>query len=139
MRINMILKEELIMPRGRKAKEVKTTLESQVDTVSEKPATAIVPDSKKELAHVHQVMHKVKAEVPAREAVKAPEVAAEVTVQFSGKSYSTADLVKIARDVWKYDLGKEDDDFETVDLYVVPEENLVYYVINGEVKGDFTI
>lgn len=62
-----------------------------------------------------------------------------VTVQFSGKSYSTEDLVKIARDVWKYDLGFKEDDFKNVDLYVKPEENTVYYVINGNVTGNFAI
>lgn len=68
-----------------------------------------------------------------------PEVIKNVTVQFSGKSYSTEDLVKIARDVWKYDLGFKEDDFKNVDLYVKPEENTVYYVINGNVTGNFAI
>ena len=62
-----------------------------------------------------------------------------VTVQFAGKSYSTEDLVKIAKDVWKYDLGKNEADFKDVELYVKPEESSVYYVINGDVTGSFAI
>lgn len=62
-----------------------------------------------------------------------------VHVQFSGKTYSTEDLVKIAKDVWKYDLKKKVGDFKAVELYVKPEESTVYYVINGEETGQFNI
>ena len=62
-----------------------------------------------------------------------------VHVQFSGKTYTTEDLVKIAKDVWKYDLKRKVGDFKAVELYVKPEESVVYYVINGEEKGQFNI
>lgn len=62
-----------------------------------------------------------------------------VHLEFAGKSYSTEDLVKIAKDVWKYDLKKKVGDFKSVELYVKPEESVVYYVINGEEKGQFNI
>lgn len=82
---------------------------------------------------------------PAKESLKtsapvdAPVAVGNVTVQFSGKSYSTEDLVKIAKDVWVYDLGKDVADFKSVELYVKTEENTVYYVINDEVQGSFNI
>ena len=60
-------------------------------------------------------------------------------VQFAGKSYTTDELVKIAKDVWKYDLKQKAGDFKSVELYVKPEENTVYYVINGDVTGNFGI
>lgn len=69
----------------------------------------------------------------------APATEEKVTVQFSGKSYSTEDLVKIAKDIWVYDLGKDEADFKSVELYVKTEESTVYYVINGEVQGSFNI
>lgn len=62
-----------------------------------------------------------------------------VHVQFSGKTYTAEDLVKIAKDVWKYDLKRKVGDFKAVELYVKPEESVVYYVINGEEKGQFNI
>ncbi len=76
-----------------------------------------------------------KAAAPA----KKEEVKANVSLQFDGKEYKTEDFVKIAKDVWQYDLGKKVADFKTVDLYVKPEENAVYYVINGNVTGCFAI
>ena len=62
-----------------------------------------------------------------------------IHVQFSGKTYSAEELVKIAKDVWKYDLKKKVGDFKSVELYVKPEESIVYYVINGEERGHFSI
>ena len=73
-------------------------------------------------------------------AVSAKKTAAEkITVQFGGKSYSTDELVKIAKDVWKYDLEKDENDFKSVELFVKPEESMVYYVINEDVLGSFAI
>ena len=64
---------------------------------------------------------------------------AEVVLQFAGKEYTNEDLVKIAKDVWKYDLKQKVGDFKSVKLYVKTEENKVYYVINGDVTGEFDI
>ena len=75
------------------------------------------------------------AKTPAKKAA----VKETLHVQFAGKSYTTDELVKIAKDVWKYDLKQKAGDFKSVELYVKPEENAVYYVINGDVTGKFDI
>ena len=62
-----------------------------------------------------------------------------LSIQFSGKSYTSQELVVMAKDVWKYDLKQKASDFKSVELYVKPEENLAYYVINGEHTGSFLI
>lgn len=72
-------------------------------------------------------------------AKKAAAKKAEVTVEFAGKAYSTEQLVQIAKDVWKYDLGRKATEFKTVEIYVKPEENQAYYVVNGEVTGSFSL
>lgn len=77
----------------------------------------------------------VKKEAPAKKTA----VKETIHLQFAGKAYTTEDLVKIAKDVWKYDLNQKVGDFKTVELYVKPEENMVYYVINGDVTGSFAI
>lgn len=69
----------------------------------------------------------------------AAEVKPAVHLQFSGKSYSTEDLQKIASDVWKYDLHKEEEEYTSLELYVKPEESVVYYVFNGDITGSFFI
>ena len=67
------------------------------------------------------------------------EVKATINFQFGGKSYTTEDLLKSCKDVWKYDLGGKEEDIRSIDLYVKPEENVTYYVINGDVTGSFFI
>ena len=72
-------------------------------------------------------------------AAKKPVVKEEVNFQFSGKSYTSEDLIRITRDVWKYDLNGKEEDIQSIELYVKPEENTAYYVINGDVTGSFFI
>lgn len=72
-------------------------------------------------------------------AAKKTAVKESLHLEFAGKSYTTEELVKIAKDVWKYDLKRKVGDFKSVELYVKPEESVVYYVINGDVAGNFGI
>ena len=81
---------------------------------------------------------------PAKAEAKKPvakktELKSEISVQFGGKSYSQEELLKIAKDVWKYDLKQKAADLTSVELYVKPEENMVYYVMNKEITGSFYI
>ena len=128
------------------AEPVAKKVEKAVEPVAKKVEEAAVPAAKavkketaKAAAKAKTVVKKTaaKAATSARAAKK--EVEATVSVQFSGKSYTTQELVAIAKDVWKYDLKKKVGDFKSVELYVKPEENQAYYVINGEHTGSFFI
>ena len=70
---------------------------------------------------------------------KAAAVKENISIQFAGKDYTTEQLVKIAKDVWEFDLKKDPADFKEVQLYVKPEEAKAYYVINGTETGSFNI
>lgn len=107
-----------------------------------KPETKVKPKTKVKLETKQEKTTKVNAEPEKKSSIpKKKEVVEDVTVhiQFSGKSYTCKDLAKIAKNVWVYDLGKKAGDFKSLDLYVKPEENIAYYVINGSVKGRFFI
>ena len=85
-----------------------------------------------------------KAAPAAKEEKKAPvkkaaKVEETVNFQFSGKSYTPDDLVKIFKDVWKYDMNGREEDIKSVELYVKPEENTTYFVLNGSITGSFFI
>lgn len=75
----------------------------------------------------------------AKKTTKKAELQSTISVQFAGKSYSQEDLVKIAKDVWKYDLKQKARSLTSIELYVKPEESLVYYVMNHEFTGSFYI
>ena len=113
--------EKAPVAKAEEKAEVKTPAKAE----AKKPAT------KKETA---------KKAAPAKKpAAKKAELKSELSVQFGGKSYSQEDLLKIAKDVWKYDLNQKAADLTSVELYVKPEENMVYYVMNKEITGSFYI
>ena len=73
------------------------------------------------------------------ETAKKPAEKCTLHIQYAGRSYAQEDLVKIAKDVWRYDEKRKVGELESIELYVKPEENKVYYVMNGEVTGNFDI
>lgn len=99
-------------------------------------AEAKKPAAKKETVKKETAKKAAPAKKPA---AKKAELKSEISVQFGGKSYSQEDLMKIAQDVWKYDLKQKAADLTSVELYVKPEENMVYYVMNKEITGSFYI
>lgn len=139
------------MATVKKATEVKEVVKAEVKPAvkaaikAETAKAEAKPAAKKETAKKETVKKATakKADAKAPAAKKAPAKKAAVkeviSVQFAGKSYTTEELVKIAKDVWKYDLKQKATDFKSVELYVKPEESMVYYVINGDVTGNFTI
>ena len=105
---------------------------------AEKKVEAPKAEKKVEAPKAEKKVEK-KAATVKEPAAKKVEVKNTVHVQFAGKSYSQDDLVKMAKDVWKYDLKQKASDFKSVELYVKPEESIVYYVINKEFTGSFDI
>ena len=107
----------------------------EVKPVAEKKPAAKKETVKKEAAKKETT----KKDATKKATAKKEEVKATVQVEYADKKYTTEALIQIAKDVWKYDLNQKVADFKTVELYVKPEESKVYYVINGDVKGDFAI
>lgn len=118
-------------------KEVKAAPEvkAEVKKAPAKKAAVKKPADKKAPAKKAAV----KKETASKETAKQEGVKETVNFQFSGKSYTPDALLSICRDVWKYDLNGKEEDFKSVELYVKPEENTTYYVINGDVTGSFFI
>ena len=117
-----------------KAPEVKA--EVKKEAVKKTPAAKKAPAKKAPAAKKETVKKETVKKAPA---AKKPVVKEEVNFQFSGKSYTSEDLIRITRDVWKYDLNGKEEDVKSIELYVQPEENTAYYVINGDVTGSFFI
>ena len=105
-----------------------------------KKAPAKKATTKKETVKKETEKKETVKKAPAKKAeAKKAELIGEVHIQFDGKSYSQEDLMKIAQDVWTYDLQQEADKLTSVELYVKPEENMVYYVMNKDFTGSFYI
>ena len=62
-----------------------------------------------------------------------------VYIQYHGRQITQEDLIKSAKDIWKYDLKRKAAELTSIELYVKTEDDMVYYVMNGDVKGSFSI
>ncbi len=121
------VKKEVVAEVKEAAKEVKASAKKAVEKKA--PAKKAVAEKKETVK---------KAPAVKKETVK--KVAKSVvTLEYKGNAYTEESLIQSAKDVWVYDLGKDLKDFKTVELYVKPEENTVYYVINKEVTGGFAL
>lgn len=94
-----------------------------VKAVEETPAA--VTEEKKPAAK------KPAAKKPAAKKPAAPE--SKVVVQFGGSEVNTDELVERAK------IASEVKSIKKVDVYVKPEVNKVYYVVNGDTFGDFDL
>ncbi len=64
-----------------------------------------------------------------------------LNVEFGGNQVESKEILAKAKAVWVDADGqaRKVKDLKTVDLYVKPEENAVYYVFNGEETGSFAL
>ncbi len=126
--------EAKVAPKAETKSEVKEAVKKEAKAPAKKPGRK--PAVKKTAAAKKETEKKTVGRKPA---AKKAEVSETVNFQFNGKSYTPEDLVKSCRDVWKYDLNGKEEDIKSIELYVKPEENTTYYVINGDVTGSFFI
>lgn len=61
-----------------------------------------------------------------------------LNLEVSGNTIESKEIVAAAKKVW-VDAGNKVKELSTMDLYVKPEENKVYYVFNEEVSGSFDL
>ncbi|MCR5178399.1 MAG: DUF6465 family protein [Lachnospiraceae bacterium] len=91
-----------------------------------------MPAKKKETAAKAPAARKAKV-------VNTSAVKASVVLQYSDKSVTYDELTERVKQIWTKDLGKKIVDIDTLDLYIKPEENKVYFVVNNEPVGDFDL
>lgn len=144
------------MPRKSTKTEVKaaeTAIESKVEDIkTEDKATETKIAEETTTGRKKAPAKKTASKAEAKEAdtketgAKAPKNAAKkeetkcsLQIQYAGKAYTLEELEKNVRAIWKEDLKQKAGDLQNIELYVKPEENKVYYVMNGEHKGSFDI
>lgn len=79
-----------------------------------------------------------KKEAPAKKAPVKKEIKTAVYVQYAGKEAEVEKLVAAAKKAYVA-AGHKETDIKTVEIYVKPEENTAYYVINGEGSDNYKI
>lgn len=120
-----------------KVEEVKAEAPKAEEVKAEAPKAAKPAAEKKAAKSTEKKPAGRKPAAAAKKSTAKKELKAEISVQFDGKSYSQEDLIKIAKDVWKYDLNQKAGDLTSIELYVKPEEHVAYYVMNKDFAGSF--
>ncbi len=106
----------------------KPAVKKVTKTEAKKPAVKKTEETKAVKKPVEK--EEVKAEVNA-------EVKANIVLQYADKNVTFDTLVENAQNVCIYDMGKKAEDIKKLDLYVKPEENTVYFVLNDEEHNQY--
>ena len=119
----------------------KATASQATETV-EKAVKAAEKMTKAVAEKAEEVKEAVKetAKAPAkRTTTRKTAVKETVYLQYLGKEINKDDLVKQVKDIWTKELKNKAGDLKSVTLYLKPEENMAYYVINDDVTGSIAL
>ena len=123
----------------------KATASQATETVAktvEKAVKAAEKTTKAVAEKAEEVKEAVKetAKAPAkRTTTRKTAVKETVYLQYLGKEINKDDLVKQVKDIWTKELKNKAGDLKSFTLYLKPEENMAYYVINDDVTGSIAL
>ena len=123
------VKEEAKKPAAKKATAAKKPAVKKAETKKTEEKKAV-----KEVAEKKPAAKKATA---AKEA--SAEVKTNIVLQYADKNVTFDTLVQNAKNVCTFDLGKKDADIKKLDLYVKPEEDTVYFVLNDNENGSYAL
>lgn len=114
---------------AKKAEPKKAEAKKETKAVAKKPA-AKKPAAKKTAA---------KKPATRKAATKSAEVKTNIVLQYGDKAVSYAELIVNAKNKFQYDMGGDAEAVKKVSLYVKPEENKVYFVMDDKVQGSYDL
>ena len=125
----------------KKAEEVKEAPKAapkaeEKETVKKAPAKKVI--EKKPAAKKAAVKKTVEKKPETEKAAEAKEPVSSVILQYAGREVQADDWTRRAKEIWK-EAGKPEAEIRDIKLYVKPEENMVYYVINEDMTGSFEL
>lgn len=137
-----------------KAGEKKTSVEAVKATVSAKKADEVKQAPKaaekteekaaektaavKKAAEKKPAAKKTAVKKTAETKAEAQEPVSSVILQYAGREVQAEDWTRRAKEAWTA-AGKAEKEIKAIKLYVKPEENMVYYVVNEEMTGSFEL
>lgn len=108
-------------------KDTTKKLETKAAVLVETPET----EEKKPAAKKAPAKKAAAKKAPAKKA----EMKTEIFLQFSGKEYTEKEILQKVKEIWTKDLKNKVGDMKSVKLYLKPEENAAYFVVNNDVTG----
>lgn len=129
---------------GKKAPNTEVETKASAEIVAEK-TTETKPAEKKETA-AKTAVAKEKKTTKSTAAKKKPaekktvkKINQKFFVQYGEIEIEQQTIVNKAKEDWLNDKAHKVSDIASLDIYVKPEEKMVYYVINGQDSGNFEI
>lgn len=121
------------------AAKVTVAAAEEVKAAEAKAETAAEPvKAEKAKTAVEEAPKAEEKKAPARTSAK-KAVTETIYLQYLGKEINKDDLMKQVKEIWTKELKHKVGDMKTVALYLKPEENKAYYVINEEVTGSIAL
>lgn len=130
-------------PAAKATPEVSAAVKAEAPKAAEPAVKAAPKAAEKKPAAKKETVKKTAA--PKKEAVKKASVStvtetettAKVVIEFAGKSIAAKDVLEAATKA--YAESHNGVAIKNIDIYVKPEENVAYYVVNGEGSDDFKV
>ncbi len=125
------------------AKAAKSAAEVKEETAAVKEAaakaetkeTAKKEETKKETVKKETAAKKTTKKAPAKKTdAKKTEKVEEIYLQFHGQEIVTKDVMERAKQAYVAE-GHRESSIKSIRLYIKPEENMAYYVINEKIAG----
>ena len=120
-------------------KDVTAADVKEVTKAVEEKAEAVVKETAKVVEEVKEEAKKAVKAAAAKAPVKKETVKETVYLQYLGKEINKDDLMKTVKEIWTKQMKKKVGDMKSVSLYLKPEENMAYYVINEDVTGSIDL
>lgn len=114
---------------------VKETAITEKSQRKKMPKLRQKPTARKSVKKVSEKPVKAVEKKPATRRTAKKESAAEVYVQFLGREISAKDVLENVKNLWTGEMGRKEKDLKDVKVYIKPEENKAYFVINGNETG----
>lgn len=123
-------------------KVVKSAAEQPAAKKAEPKKTAAKPAAKKaepKKAAAKPAAKKAEPKKTTAPAAKKAELVKNTYIQYQNDTYNEADLTASAEKLWTKDMKRKAADLKTLELYVKPQEKMVYCVFNKKETGSFAI
>ncbi len=70
---------------------------------------------------------------------KVVEPSVSYVLQYSGKEVVTSNILETVKKIWVEKFQGKLEEIKTIELYIKPEENKAYFVVNGLSNGDYFV
>ena len=139
-----VVKKETAKVEPAKA-EVKTEAKAETKTAAKAPAkkaatktTAAKKAPAKKAATKTTATKTAAKKAPAKKAATkaaTPEIKTNIVLQYGDKNVTYDTIVTNAKNNFKFEMGGDVDSIKKLSVYVKPEENSAYYVVDDKVQG----